>query len=66
MTTEEWRAKVAAARPPLTPAQLAILRPIAAQMLPRMRNAAPAGTGAASHRARTTSTPAKGVTRATR
>jgi hypothetical protein len=67
VTVDEWRAKVAADRPPLTPAQIAILRPICAQMLPRMRDAAPADTRAASHRnARTTQAPATGVINATR
>lgn len=54
MTTEEWcavfaadpryvarKAKVMAGRPPLTPAQIAVLRPICLQMIPHMkRNAA--------------------------
>jgi hypothetical protein len=37
-----WRAKVAADRPPLTPAQIAALRPVWAPVVPHMRNAAPA------------------------
>lgn len=44
MTTEEWLAKVLADRPPLTPAQIAALRPILAPAIPHMRNAAPAAT----------------------
>jgi hypothetical protein len=39
MTTEEWLAAVLADAPPLTPAQLAVLRPICQQMAARMKNA---------------------------
>ena len=43
MTTEEWRAAVAAARPQLSQAQLAALRPACQRMAEHMRNnAAPA------------------------
>jgi hypothetical protein len=68
MTVDAWRAAVAADRPPFTPEQITILRPICAQMLPHMGNAAPACTSeAASHRnARTTTTPATGVINAPR
>jgi len=41
MTTEEWLADVAADRPPLSASQIALLRPILAPAVPRMRNAAP-------------------------
>ena len=41
MTAEEWRAAVAATRPPLSANQIALLRPILAPAVPRMRNAAP-------------------------
>jgi hypothetical protein len=68
MTTEEWRAKVAADRPPLTPEQIAVLRPICAQMIPHMKNAAPARkTEAAPHRnACTDRTPTTGAINAPR
>ena len=47
MTTEEWREKVAADRPPLTAAQIAVLRPVLAPVIPHI-SAAPADeTGAA-------------------
>ena len=47
MTTEEWREKVAADRPPLTAAQIAVLRPVLAPVIPHI-DAAPADeTGAA-------------------
>ena len=42
MTTEEWRAQVAARRPPLTAGQLAALRPACQRMAQHMKNAAPA------------------------
>ena len=42
MSRDEWLAAVAAARPPLTPEQLAILRPACQRMAESMRNAAPA------------------------
>lgn len=42
MTTEEWLEKVRADRPPLTAAQLALLRPILAPVIPHVTsNAAP-------------------------
>lgn len=44
MTTEEWLAKRLADRPPLTQAQIAVLRPIFAPVIPHMRNAALAAT----------------------
>lgn len=46
MSTEQWLEKVLADRPPLTPAQVAALRPVFAPVIPRMRTA-PAATGAA-------------------
>ena len=39
MTTEEWREKVAADRPPLTQAQIAALRPVFAPASQHMRTA---------------------------
>jgi hypothetical protein len=55
MTTEEWLQKVAADRPPLTPAQIALLRPVLAPAVPRIKeNAAPtAEAGAAPESLRT-------------
>jgi len=47
VTTEEWLAKVLADRPPLTAAQIAVLRPVLAPAIPHMRNAALAATRAA-------------------
>jgi hypothetical protein len=47
MTTDEWVAAVLATRPPLTQAQLAVLRPIFRPVIPRTHNAAPALTEAA-------------------
>jgi len=41
MTTAEWLGKVLADRPPLTAAQIAVLRPILAPAIPHM-HAAPA------------------------
>jgi len=41
MTTDEWLARVLADRPPLSPAQIAVLRPVFAPVLHHMRNAAP-------------------------
>ena len=41
MSTEEWLARVLDDRPPLTPAQIAVLRPILAPVIPHV-NAAPA------------------------
>jgi hypothetical protein len=35
-----WRARVAADRPPLTPGQIAVLRPIFAPVIPLMKDAA--------------------------
>lgn len=58
MTVDEWRTQVAATRPPLTAAQIAVLRPICQQMLPHMQNAAPADTRTASRNA-PTATPRK-------
>jgi hypothetical protein len=46
MTTEEWRAAVAADRPPLTEAQLAILRPIWRPAAPHIKDAPRAPTEA--------------------
>jgi hypothetical protein len=43
MTTEEWLAAALAAAPPLTPAQLAALRPICQRMAQHMKNAVTAG-----------------------
>lgn len=50
MTTEQWRAAVAAARPPLTPAQVTALRPVCQLMAAHMKSAAPARTGTAPDR----------------
>ncbi len=47
MTTEQWIAANLAAAPPLTSAQIAALRPVFAPVIPHMKNAAPAETGAA-------------------
>ncbi len=47
MTTEEWVAAQLAAAPPLSAAQVAVLRPVFAPVIPRMRDAAPAATGTA-------------------
>jgi len=46
MTVTEWLAKVRAGRPPLSPAQIAALRPIGQQMAAHMK-AAPAHAEAA-------------------
>jgi uncharacterized protein (DUF4415 family) len=46
MTRDEWLQKVAADRPPLSAAQIAMLRPVLAPVVPHIR-AAPAATGAA-------------------
>lgn len=51
----EWRARVRAARPPLTQAQITALRPVCQRMALHMRNAAPAVTEAASRDNRTAS-----------
>lgn len=40
VTQDEWLQKVLADRPPLTQAQIAVLRPILAPVLPQIRNAA--------------------------
>ena len=50
-----WRARVAAASPPLSQAQITALRPICQRMAHHMRNAAPAVTEAASRDNRTAS-----------
>ena len=42
LTTAQWLEQVRATRPPLSPAQIALLRPILAPAVPRMRDAAPA------------------------
>ena len=42
MTAEEWLEKVAADRPPLSAAQVALLRPVLAPATPAMRSGAPA------------------------
>jgi hypothetical protein len=47
MTPEEWLAKILAGRPPLTPEQIAALRPIFAPVIPYMRTAPATATGAA-------------------
>ena len=47
MTTDEWREKVAAGRPPLTAAQIAVLRPVLAPVTPHMLAAPADETGAA-------------------
>ncbi len=44
MDLATWRARVAADRPPLSAAQLAVLRPVWAPVIPQMRNAATAET----------------------
>ena len=41
MTTAQWLEQVRATRPPLSANQIALLRPILAPAVPRMRNAAP-------------------------
>ena len=46
MTTDEWREKVAADRPALSDAQIALLRPVLAPITQYM-GAAPATAGAA-------------------
>jgi hypothetical protein len=46
MTTEEWLAANLAAAPPLTQAQIDILRPICQRMAQHMENAATTGTEA--------------------
>jgi len=48
MTADEWRQKVAADRPPLSRAQLAVLRPIWADVTPHMNTAPACETEAAS------------------
>jgi hypothetical protein len=50
MSVDAWRAAVAADRPPLTPEQIAVLRPIAAEMMLHMgaRRDAPGGRSAVS------------------
>jgi hypothetical protein len=55
MSVETWLARVAADRPPLTPAQIARLRPVLAPVVPRIKeNAAPtAEAGAAPESLRT-------------
>ena len=42
LSTEAWLEQVRATRPPLSANQIALLRPILAPAVPRMRNAAPA------------------------
>ena len=42
MTADEWLAKVMADRPPWTPAQVALLRPILAPAFRHAKSAAPA------------------------
>ena len=41
LSTEAWLEQVRATRPPLSANQIALLRPILAPAVPRMRNAAP-------------------------
>lgn len=47
MTTDEWLAANLAAAPPLSQAQIAILRPVFRPVIPRTAEAAPAVTEAA-------------------
>ena len=47
MTTDEWREKVAADRPPLTAAQIAVVRPVLAPVIPHMQAAPATAAGAA-------------------
>ena len=47
MSVETWLAKVAADRPPLSAAQIAVLRPVLAPVIPHMTAAPAAEAGAA-------------------
>ena len=47
MTQDEWLRKVAAGRPALSAAQIALLRPVLAPVIPHATGAAPATAGAA-------------------
>ena len=47
MTTAEWLEKNLAAAPPLSAAQVAVLRPVFAPVVPLMQRTAPATTEAA-------------------
>ena len=47
MTQDEWRQKTAADRPPLTAAQVAVLRPVLAPVIPHILAAPADETGAA-------------------
>jgi len=63
VTTEEWVAAQLAAAPPLSAAQVAVLRPVFAPVIPRMRDAAPAATGTAPNRRTGPSEPPKPLLR---
>jgi hypothetical protein len=53
MSTEEWLAKVAADRPPLSDAQIAALRPVLAPIAQYIATAPAAEAGAAAETAET-------------
>jgi hypothetical protein len=64
MTRDEWLAKVLADRPPLTQAQIAVLRPIFAPVIPHIKAASVTATEAAQNRITEPQEPLKGTSNA--